>query len=115
MKKKLENLTKKEFEKLKASGMLWEFYPEAGETWKGTQKKKKKNTMNPKSSVTDLDGYQEAYNLIRTFFPAEYVAHAWMQCKNPLLGGVTPIDMLIVGRKKKLIQFIKNSLSENKI
>lgn len=110
--KKLQDLTRKEFEGLKASGMLWEFYPEAGETWQ--KKKILKKKLTPKSSVTDIDGYKEAYDLVRTFFPAEYVAHAWMQCKNPLLGGVTPIDMLLAGRKKKLLQFIKHSLEENK-
>ena len=29
--KRKKKLTKEEFEKLKASGMLWEFYPEAPE------------------------------------------------------------------------------------
>lgn len=31
--KKLEKLTKREFNKLKEMGYLWEFYPNAPETW----------------------------------------------------------------------------------
>lgn len=30
----LHSLTKKEFDELKKSGMLWELYPEAPEYWK---------------------------------------------------------------------------------
>ena len=33
MKKKLSKLTKEEFEKLKSTGMLWEIYPDAPDTF----------------------------------------------------------------------------------
>ena len=72
-----------------------------------------KKKLTPESSVTELDGYKEAFDLVRTFFPAEYIAHGWMQAKNPMLGNVTPIDMLLVGRKNKLVKFIKCQLEEN--
>ena len=36
--KKLSELSETDFERLKASGMLWEFYPEAPEFYKEIQK-----------------------------------------------------------------------------
>ena len=36
MMKKLEDVTLEEFESLKQSGMLWEFYPDAPENWDET-------------------------------------------------------------------------------
>lgn len=35
----LHSLTKKEFDELKKSGMLWELYPEAPEYWSSTKGK----------------------------------------------------------------------------
>jgi len=64
--------------------------------------------------VSEIEGYKEAFDLLRTFFPDKTVCHVWMMTKNPMLGNVSPIDMLLVGRKKKLVQFIKTQLSENK-
>jgi len=40
-KKKLQDLTKEEFEQLKAMGFLWELYPEAGESWEEEHPKDK--------------------------------------------------------------------------
>ena len=38
----------------------------------------------------------------------------WFITPNPLLGNVTPRDMIRFGRYKKLFKFIFNALSENK-
>jgi len=38
----------------------------------------------------------------------------WFRVSNPLLGGISPRDMIKVGRFKKLIKFIQNALDENK-
>ena len=38
----------------------------------------------------------------------------WFTIPNPLLGNVTPRDMIRFGRYKKLFKFIINALSENK-
>jgi len=38
----------------------------------------------------------------------------WFRVPNPLLGGISPRDMIKVGRFKKLIKFIQNALDENK-
>ncbi len=38
----------------------------------------------------------------------------WFTVPNPLLGNVTPRDMIRFGRYKKLFRFILNALAENK-
>lgn len=38
----------------------------------------------------------------------------WFSLENPLLGNVSPRDMIRLGRFKKLFKFILNSLAENK-
>lgn len=38
----------------------------------------------------------------------------WFVTPNPLLGNITPRDMIRFGRYKKLFKFIFNALSENK-
>lgn len=37
----------------------------------------------------------------------------WFQVKNPLLGGVSPKDMISFGRYRKLINFIQTTLAGN--
>lgn len=38
----------------------------------------------------------------------------WFKVPNPLLGEISPRDMIRIGRYKKLISFVLNSLSENR-
>ena len=38
----------------------------------------------------------------------------WFGVQNPMLGGISPRDMIRVGRFKKLIKFIQTALGENK-
>lgn len=40
-------------------------------------------------------------------------ADLWFNLCNPLLGDLKPIDMINVGRGKKLLQFIEGQLSQN--
>lgn len=37
----------------------------------------------------------------------------WMIMKNPLLGEVSPFDMFLMGRAKKLKKFIEITIEEN--
>ncbi len=37
----------------------------------------------------------------------------WLETENPLLGGVTPVYMIKIGRIHKLIKFIKSLIEEN--
>lgn len=54
-----------------------------------------------------------AINLIACFFKDEEKTILWFVTPNPLLGGMTPRDMIRVGRFKKLLNFIQAALSEN--
>ena len=38
----------------------------------------------------------------------------WLMTPNPLLGFISPRDMIKLGRYKKLLKFVYNALSENK-
>ena len=39
----------------------------------------------------------------------------WMNSKIPLLGNIKPIDMVKLGRTKKLLKFVKETIEENKL
>ncbi len=56
----------------------------------------------------------EIRDLINTFFEDTGTTERWMKAKNPLLGGLSPRDMLEAGRGEKLLKFVKQQLSENK-
>ena len=55
-----------------------------------------------------------AINLAADFFKDNEKTILWFNTPNPLLGEVTPRNMIRIGRSKKLITFIRNALSENK-
>jgi hypothetical protein len=54
-----------------------------------------------------------AINLVANFFGDGDKALLWFQTPNPLLGNMTPRDMIRVGRFKKLLKFIQTALDEN--
>lgn len=54
-------------------------------------------------------------NLVAGHFKGDEQKTAlWFTIPNPLLGDVTPRDMIRFGRYKKLFKFIVNALAENK-
>lgn len=54
-------------------------------------------------------------NLVAEHFNGNTAKTAlWFTTQNPLLGDITPRDMIRLGRYKKLFKFIFNSISENK-
>lgn len=54
-------------------------------------------------------------NLVAGHFKGDsHKTTLWFTIPNPLLGNVTPRDMIRFGRYKKLFQFIVNALAENK-
>ena len=55
-----------------------------------------------------------AINLVANFFGSGEKAILWFQTANPLLGNMTPRDMIRVGRFKKLLKFIQTALEENR-
>lgn len=56
------------------------------------------------------------YFLVLDFFNGnEEKAFVWFDTENPLLGNITPIEMINIGRIKRLRKFIETSLRENKL
>lgn len=55
-----------------------------------------------------------AINLVAEHFNNIDKAMLWFQVTNPLLGNMSPKDMIRVGRFKRLLKFIMTALSENK-
>lgn len=54
------------------------------------------------------------WDRISAFFNDDEKSALWMETKNPLLGNVSPIDMMVMGRHQKLMDFINNSLEGNR-
>ena len=62
--------------------------------------------------------YECHYNTIlkaidTMFFHDESKSKFWMICTNPLLGNMSPISMLKLGRYQKLLDFVYNKMNEN--
>lgn len=56
-----------------------------------------------------------AINLVAGFYDKDtQKTILWFSMPNPLLGGMSPRDMIRVGRFKKLLKFIHTALGENK-
>ncbi len=54
-------------------------------------------------------------NLVAEHFKGDATKTAlWFSTSNPLLGNISPRDMIRFGRYKKLFKFIFNALAENK-
>ena len=46
-------------------------------------------------------------------FDAEELFHSWMVRENPGLANMMPLTMILMGRGKKLLQFVEGALNEN--
>lgn len=54
------------------------------------------------------------FNLVAQFFNGDAVKTVlWFHTLNPMLGNISPRDMIRYGRYQKLLKFILNALSEN--
>lgn len=53
-----------------------------------------------------------ALNLVAGFFQDTEKTILWFSIPNPLLGDISPRDMIRVGRFKKLLNFIQTALNE---
>ncbi|OFZ79448.1 MAG: hypothetical protein A2583_03115 [Bdellovibrionales bacterium RIFOXYD1_FULL_53_11] len=54
-----------------------------------------------------------AINLVSGYFKDDHKTMLWFKMVNPLLGDISPRDMIRVGRFKKLYKFIQTALGEN--
>lgn len=60
-----------------------------------------------------LTEWATALNLVGSFFQNKKKTIIWFFMPNPLLGGMSPRDMIRKGRFKKLLTFIQTALEEN--
>jgi hypothetical protein len=56
----------------------------------------------------------DAFALVSNFFEKEPdKALAWFYTEKPNLGGVSPVQMIIIGRADKLTNWVKNAIDGN--
>ena len=67
----------------------------------------------PKDLADRLQEWAIALNMVAQYFRDEHKTILWFKTPNPLLGNITPRDMIRVGRSRKLQRFIQNALDEN--
>lgn len=73
------------------------------------------NARAPKELVERIKEWGVALEKVAEYFDGDLEKTAlWFSLENPLLGNVSPRDMIRFGRFKKLFKFILNSLNENK-
>jgi len=69
----------------------------------------------PREVLERMREWANVLNLIAEYFNGnERKTTLWFTTPNPLLGNITPRDMIRFGRYRKLFKFIFNSLSENR-
>jgi len=61
-----------------------------------------------------IEEWAIAINLVGSFFNEANKTMMWFKVPNPLLGNMTPRDMIRIGRSKRLMRFIQTALGENK-
>ena len=58
--------------------------------------------------------HRECGRLVLEFFGGDVAkCSLWFASPNPLLGGIAPDDMLVMGREVKLLRIIKGQLEDN--
>jgi uncharacterized protein (DUF2384 family) len=67
----------------------------------------------PRELAERIQEWAIALNIVAQYFQDEQKTVLWFKTANPLLGNITPRDMIRVGRFKKLQRFIQNALDEN--
>jgi len=67
----------------------------------------------PKELAERVNEWAVALSLVAQYFKDEQKTVLWFKTTNPLLGNISPREMIRIGRFKKLYRFILNALSEN--
>lgn len=68
----------------------------------------------PPDLKTHLEQIANICSLVAEYFDGNAERTAlWFKTPNPMLGGVTPRDMIRVGRYKKLLQFVSQAREDN--
>jgi len=66
----------------------------------------------PKEVREHLENIANICNLVFQFFQDDVKTKLWLQTPNPMLGNVSPRDMLRFGRYSKLLRFINQAMEE---
>jgi hypothetical protein len=66
----------------------------------------------PKEVREHLENIANICNLVFQFFQDDVKTKLWLQTPNPMLGNVSPRDMLRFGRYAKLLKFITLAMEE---
>lgn len=67
----------------------------------------------PKEFVNRAREWGTALNLVCSHFQDTKKTVLWFQTPNPMLGNISPRQMIIVGRFNKLLKFVQTALSQN--
>jgi len=68
----------------------------------------------PKDVRDRLLEFGNIRGLVAQFFAGDVAKTAlWFKTKNPLLGNISPLDMIRNGRSEKLRRFVTSALEEN--
>ena len=69
----------------------------------------------PKILSKRLTEWATAINLVASHFNDIDKTKLWFQTPNPILGNASPRELIILGRFKKLYQFIVTAIDENSV
>ena len=67
----------------------------------------------PKELHERIQEWVMAINLVASYFNDQEKTMLWFQMPNPMLGNVSPKDMIRLGRFKKLYKIIQTAMEEN--
>jgi len=67
----------------------------------------------PQKLHEHLLAWASAVNLVANYFRDPQKTVLWFKIPNPLLGNISPKEMIRLGRYNKLLKFIQNSIDEN--
>lgn len=72
--------------------------------------------MKVSKKLTRQETIRLIYAMLDVHFQGKFSkTDKWTRTPNPLLGGLSPSEMIEAGREKKLFKFVKNAIEENKL
>jgi hypothetical protein len=60
-----------------------------------------------------FEAKMELFPIVRDYFNSSIKANDWFEAKNPLLGHMSPNQMLLRGRHSKLRKIVENMIQGN--
>jgi putative toxin-antitoxin system antitoxin component (TIGR02293 family) len=69
----------------------------------------------PKEVREHLENVANICNLVFQFFQDDIKTKLWLQTPNPMLGNVSPRDMIRFGRYAKLLRFVTQAMEEGSV